>query len=305
MADKPSQSEVDQWRALYAAGGHAANIAKQFGRSHHVIRRAIADIKRAPGLPSQIAEKVLELYKSGLGSKRIAKQTGLPRTTIRRVIELSGCKVKKPPTAWNKGLGKYTRYNANTLIIQSYKYEAHKIGKFDELRHWAMHPEVNRFYARQWSNAKYNLMTVDERNERYKKQKSHPNYSNRMRASRKRWKTNPGNRVRSNLSVRLYAAIMGNSRGSKGVNLYDVIGCTIEQLRSHLELQFSHGMTWQNYGKWHVDHIIPCAAFDHTDKDQIKLCWNWQNLRPLWARRNLRKGASITQPQMCLPLPLN
>jgi hypothetical protein len=62
-------------------------------------------------------------------------------------------------------------------------------------------------------------------------------------------------------------------------------------------------MRWDNHGqRWHIDHIIPCAAFDHSKPDEVALCWNWQNLRPEWAAANQRKSATITEPQQHLAL---
>jgi hypothetical protein len=52
-------------------------------------------------------------------------------------------------------------------------------------------------------------------------------------------------------------------------------------------------MSWDNYGEWHVDHIIPVSAFDQTDPEQQKECWNYLNTQPLWAKDNMAKGSTI------------
>jgi hypothetical protein len=52
-------------------------------------------------------------------------------------------------------------------------------------------------------------------------------------------------------------------------------------------------MTKENYGKWHTDHIIPCAAFDLSDPKQQTKCFHYSNIQPLWAEENLRKGAKL------------
>lgn len=90
--------------------------------------------------------------------------------------------------------------------------------------------------------------------------------------------------------------------GSTSVRRHEMTGCTPKQLRDHIESQFVKGMTWENQGRWHIDHIMPCSAFDLTKPDQVKVCFNWQNLRPIWAKKNLRKGKKITHPQLCLPI---
>jgi hypothetical protein len=59
---------------------------------------------------------------------------------------------------------------------------------------------------------------------------------------------------------------------------------------AHLEAQFLPGMTWENQGKWHVDHIKPLASYDLTDPDEQKGAFHWLNLRPLWGLDNSAKG---------------
>ena len=71
-----------------------------------------------------------------------------------------------------------------------------------------------------------------------------------------------------------------------------MLGYTIEELMNHLEKQFTEGMTWDNYGEWHVDHKKPMALFGFTSTDDtgFKECWSLDNLQPLWGKDNLSKG---------------
>jgi hypothetical protein len=64
-------------------------------------------------------------------------------------------------------------------------------------------------------------------------------------------------------------------------------------LISHIESMFSEGMSWDNYGEWHMDHIIPCSHFDLSIKSQQLECFNYKNMQPLWAIDNIRKGDRI------------
>jgi putative phage-type endonuclease len=57
-----------------------------------------------------------------------------------------------------------------------------------------------------------------------------------------------------------------------------------------LETKFKEGMTWENHGEWHIDHIKPCASFNLLDDYEQKKCFHYKNLQPLWATENLRKG---------------
>jgi hypothetical protein len=79
----------------------------------------------------------------------------------------------------------------------------------------------------------------------------------------------------------------------KQVSSEEIFGCTVAELRQHLEQQFEPGMSWDNHTihGWHVDHIVPCAKFDLTLLSEQKKCFHYTNLRPLWATENWSKGA--------------
>jgi hypothetical protein len=93
----------------------------------------------------------------------------------------------------------------------------------------------------------------------------------------------------SNLRGRLYKALKRNSKLSSILILLD---CSIEQLKQHLQSKFQLGMSFNNYGKWHIDHIIPCARFNFSKLSEQKKCFNYKNLQPLWAEENLSKSRS-------------
>lgn len=86
--------------------------------------------------------------------------------------------------------------------------------------------------------------------------------------------------------------------GSKGgASWSDIVGYTVDELKRHLERQFTRGMTWQNrgVGGWHIDHILPIASFnyDSPNHPDFKACWSLTNLRPLWGRENISKSDKI------------
>jgi hypothetical protein len=80
---------------------------------------------------------------------------------------------------------------------------------------------------------------------------------------------------------------------SKTSSTFKMIGCCIEDLKKYIEGKFLQGMSWKNYGEWHIDHIIPVASFDLTSDTEQKKCFHYSNLQPLWKIDNLKKGAKI------------
>ena len=94
-------------------------------------------------------------------------------------------------------------------------------------------------------------------------------------------------KLRCYLASRLWWALKGNIKTTTTLNL---LGCSIEYLKQHLEKQFKPRMNWSNYGKWHVDHIRPCASFDLSNPEEQRKCFHYTNLQPLWAIDNLRKN---------------
>jgi hypothetical protein len=72
---------------------------------------------------------------------------------------------------------------------------------------------------------------------------------------------------------------------------FDIVGCSSELLKAHLEQKFIKGMSWENQGEWHIDHIIPLSSAK-SEEEVYKLC-HYTNLQPLWAQDNLSKGSKI------------
>ncbi len=81
----------------------------------------------------------------------------------------------------------------------------------------------------------------------------------------------------------------------KSAKTEKLVGCAPRELVRHLEMQFTPGMTWENYGAkgWHIDHIKPCSMFNMQDPKHQKMCFHYKNLRPMWGRENQSKGAKL------------
>ena len=185
---------------------------------------------------------------------------------------------------------------------------------------WSMknHPNISQYdtFTPKQKQAFNARVTAYRRNRR----KSDPSFKHKEQAKINQWKRNnpdklrsyakiyrkrhpekykrsamtPQQRAKDNMRKRFKHLIKTAQRGGSE-SFSKIIGCNTEWLRRHIEAQWATWMNWDNYGtgngrRWHVDHIIPCAAFDHTDPRQVETCWHWTNLRPLCAEENINKS---------------
>jgi len=92
---------------------------------------------------------------------------------------------------------------------------------------------------------------------------------------------------------RIRSAMKG--RPQKSERSIELIGCSWLFLKKYIESKFLPGMSWDNYSfhGWHIDHIIPCASFDLTKKEERLKCFHYTNLQPLWAKDNIIKKDRI------------
>lgn len=104
----------------------------------------------------------------------------------------------------------------------------------------------------------------------------------------------PGFKLRLRIS-----SLIGNSLKAKGLRKRNrsweaTVGYTLNELKIHLQSKFTEGMHWNNYGKWHIDHIKLICSFNikAIDDYQFKECWALKNLQPLWAIDNMKKISS-------------
>lgn len=128
--------------------------------------------------------------------------------------------------------------------------------------------------------AERNRLTADRNREKYNAQR------------RDAWKSAPAQkRLRTYFTSAICHSLKGTGKGGRSWEA--ILGYSSDDLRAHLERQFAKGMSWDNYGEWHVDHIVPVASFefDSADHPDFAACWSLTNLQPLWARDNIAKRA--------------
>jgi hypothetical protein len=127
-------------------------------------------------------------------------------------------------------------------------------------------------------------------NGKYKKWlfKQNPEYRNKQtQYSIDKYRTDPFFKAKKNIRRRLLAALY-RKNWTKKFTFGEYIGCNAEEYIKHFESKFTEGMTWENQGEWHIDHIIPLSSAK-TEEELYKLC-HYTNLQPLWALDNIKKS---------------
>lgn len=127
---------------------------------------------------------------------------------------------------------------------------------------------------------KYTQTHKEEKREYWKKYK------------RNRRKTDINYRLRGLLSSRIRVALSINAKKTR--KTHQLLGCTIPEVKQHLQKQFKKDMSWKNHAKvWEIDHIMPCASFDLKNIKEQKKCFHYTNLQPLYTNENRKKWAHI------------
>ena len=137
------------------------------------------------------------------------------------------------------------------------------------------------------------------RKDKKKYYKQNRNYHNsyQLKYQKERRKTDQLFKLKSNLRTRTYQAFM-NKGYSKNTKTQDMLGVDWEIAKQHIERQFTKGMSWSNYGEWHIDHIIPLASAKTPER--LKQLCHYTNLQPMWAVDNLIKSDKIENQQTLL-----
>lgn len=117
---------------------------------------------------------------------------------------------------------------------------------------------------------------------------TNPKYVNDYRKNKR--DTNHLYKLTVNLRSRLNGFFRVNNH-NKSKNTIEIIGCSPQELKIHLEKKFTNEMSWDNYGEWHIDHKIPLSSAN-SEEELYKLC-HFTNLQPMWAIENIKKGSKI------------
>ena len=111
--------------------------------------------------------------------------------------------------------------------------------------------------------------------------------------ARIRWKRDGELRLLHTLRARVSGALKIESPKRTPVKTEALVGCSHSDLRKHFESKFKPGMSWQNYGQWVIDHVVPCCEFDIKTIQGQRHCFHFSNLQPLWDLENRIKANKL------------
>lgn len=232
---------------------------------------------------------------------------------------------QKNPEKYNERGREYYQNNkekTNIANLNWRKRNPEKVKKFQKASRdrWRSKPEVKE-KLKEYSRKRY-LENVEENRERaikyqkenrenktvvYERQKESARkyqkknvvaYREIKRKSKaKRMAEDPAVKIKTRVSAAIYQCIKAGKGRRKTL---EILPYTIPELMAHLEVQFTKGMSWDNYGLWHIDHKLPRVAFEYTtpDDEGFKQLWSLNNLQPLWAVDNLKKYDKILYPEL-------
>lgn len=186
---------------------------------------------------------------------------------IERKIWCVECKIEKPITDFYAYVSKIRPFVLKSCCKECWHLKDIKISR-----------EINRLRDRNYK----------ERNPIKYKESQRRRHTKFM----KKYLQNPINKLIANYRHQIRSALKSKSKSKPTLKL---LGCTIKKFKIYLENQFEPGMTWDNYGQWHIDHIKPCACFDLSKKSEQQKCFHYTNLQPLWAKENLKKGSKYNE----------
>lgn len=190
---------------------------------------------------------------------------------------------------------KWRKANPDKVVIQRRRWmkeNKEKMKEYQRLyqRKWRKRNVLKAREAVKKSYYKNHEKRLKDRRDYYKLNKTKEN-KYRVKLAMSKYYSNPETWIIMNLRSRLLRALnQGTKKLRKYGHTYKLLGADIDIIKKHIEDQFIKGMTWENRGKWHIDHIKPIASFDLNNiKEQYK-AFHYSNLQPLWAIDNLKKG---------------
>ena len=217
-------------------------------------------------ISNDLKKIIVNDYKEGINGTRIlANKYNINRYQVKKILEEFGVKI----------------FNCGQRYIGG-KSESNK-------KYYLKHKEKIKKYRKKWYLENYHNGNLKEKSYIYRK-----NNIEKLRIGRKNYEKEKSKDPTYRLTKYLRTSIWQTfkERNITYGGLISGLNYNINELKAHLEKQFKENMSWDNYGKWQLDHIIPISKFNYKSQLDIefKMCWDLENLQPLWGGENCSKG---------------
>lgn len=223
-------------------------------------------------LTQEQIDEIISIYQEGeIGMRIIGEKFNVSREVIKRILTENNIQLTKPGQKFKGGKSEADkRYQKK---IKNNGVSSHRYKK------WVQNNK-EKVKAKQNEWRKNNADKLRD----YKRK-----YQNKLISNNPQYK----------LAQRFRTAIWQNIKDNgltKYKKTFDLLPYTFDELKNHIEKLFEEGMTWENYGVWHIDHAIPQSKFnyDNINSEEFKLCWSLDNLKPTWGKVNLTKNNELS-----------
>jgi hypothetical protein len=224
--------------------------------------------KKKIEIPEDILLEMIRLYNEEyVGTPSLSNKFGYHKSIILRNFKDKGVVLGPSGRKWTGG-----------KEVADKKWRNKNKEKLDQYhKEWSeKNREHLREYHTKWREDNHNNLNEYKRTYEKTKKDSDPKY-----------------KLASYTRTAIYTCLKERNI-SKYKNTFDLLPYSLDDLIQRLESQFKEGMSWDNYGEWHVDHIKPMSSFEFDSPEDISFqeCWSLGNLQPLWAKENLSKGST-------------
>jgi len=212
---------------------------------------------------------IISLYVNDIwGTRQIGKKYSVSEKTINRVLKENNVDMDSPGR----------RYFGGKKISDKKYYESNKEKISEYYSEWKKNKkEYLKEYQKKWR---------EENREKLRETKR--NYERTRKAN------DPLYKLIANFRTAIYQVLKENNINKNG-HYFEILGYTPYDLIEHIESKFTEGMSWENYGEFHIDHIIPISSFNIQEigDNEFMRCWSLENLQPMWGEENIRKSNKI------------
>jgi hypothetical protein len=214
---------------------------------------------------------IIKMYETDLlSTQSISLNTGLSKPTINRILKENGVEIRPPGRRFIGGRDVATKKYFSKPETKERLKRNHK--KWSESKR-----EYLNQYHKEWREKNIDKHRENKRNYEKTRKTNDPIY-----------------KLIANFRTAIYQVLKENNITKNG-HYFEILGYTPDDLIKHIESQFTEGMSWENYGDFHIDHIKPISSFNIREigDNEFMKCWSLDNLQPMWADENIRKSNKV------------